>query len=341
MAREVKLNCPECDDAQDLLARRSFIRVVGGAAALGSLAGLPRSAHAEDTATKVAKPAESLVRELYASLSEEQRKSVVLPWNHGAEKGLATRLGMYNAPIGKKICEVYTKPQQELIERTLKAICSDDAGYERISRRGTFDASGSLDRCGATIFGDPSDGGQFAWVFTGHHLTVRCDGNSEPGAAFGGPMYYGHSVQGYNERNVFNFQTKNVLAVFDALSEEQRKKAIVTGNPGEQAGSVRFRDKGAMRPGIAYAELSADQRKLVEQVMRELLSPYRKEDGDEVMQIVRETGGIEKLNLAFYRDKDGSEKDNWHFWRLEGPGFVWNYRVLPHVHCFVNISSRV
>src|SRR5581483_9063093 len=100
-------------------------------------------------------------------------------------------------------------------------------------------------------------------------------------------------------------------------------------------------DKGATRPGIAYAELSADQRKLVEQVMRELLSPYRKEDGDEVMQIVRETGGLEKLNLAFYRDKDGSEKDNWHFWRLEGPGFVWNYRVLPHVHCFVNISSRV
>jgi hypothetical protein len=31
----------------------------------------------------------------------------------------------------------------------------------------------------------------------------------------------------------------------------------------------------------------------------------------------------------------------WHFWRLEGPGFVWNYRVLPHVHTYVNISSRI
>ena len=26
------------------------------------------------------------------------------------------------------------------------------------------------------------------------------------------------------------------------------------------------------------------------------------------------------------------------FWRLEGPGFVWNFRVLPHVHTFVNIA---
>ena len=33
--------------------------------------------------------------------------------------------------------------------------------------------------------------------------------------------------------------------------------------------------------------------------------------------------------------------ERWHFWRLEGPGFVWNYRVLPHVHCYVNISSKI
>ena len=36
--------------------------------------------------------------------------------------------------------------------------------------------------------------------------------------------------------------------------------------------------------------------------------------------------------------KVGSESE---FWRLEGPGFVWNYRVLPHVHTYVNISSKL
>jgi hypothetical protein len=75
-------------------------------------------------------------------------------------------------------------------------------------------------------------------------------------------------------------------------------------------------------------------------VMRDILSPYRKEDVDEVMDIVKANGGLEEMHLAFYADKDRPQKgEPWHFWRLEGPGFVWNYRVIPHVHCFVNIAK--
>ena len=60
---------------------------------------------------------------------------------------------------------------------------------------------------------------------------------------------------------------------------------------------------------------------------------------DEVMKIITETGGMDKIQLAFYPDKAMRDTQPWHFWRLEGPGFVWNYRVLPHVHTYVNISS--
>jgi hypothetical protein len=103
---------------------------------------------------------------------------------------------------------------------------------------------------------------------------------------------------------------------------------------------VRFRKKGEARPGIASADMTAEQKVLLEKVMRDVLSPYRKEDSDEVMSIIKATGGMEKLNLAFYRDADADPKERWHFWRLEGPGFVWNYRVLPHVHCYVNIATQ-
>ena len=72
--------------------------------------------------------------------------------------------------------------------------------------------------------------------------------------------------------------------------------------------------------------------------MRSVLSPFRAEDGDEVMKIIKANGGMDKIHLAFYNEE--AEDVDWHFWRLEGPGFVWNYRVLPHVHCFVNISSE-
>jgi len=328
----------------EALDRRNFFRVAGGSAAALSLAASVKVARADQApVAKPAKPAEDLVKELYQGLSEEQKKAIVLPWDHGSNGGkdTPTRGRMYNGPVGRKIGDIYTKPQQELVERILRAISSDEDGYRKMTRNGTFDGSGSLQGCGATIFGDPSGGQKYCWLFTGHHLTVRCDGNSEEGAAFGGPMYYGHSPNGYSDRNCFFYQTKTVLSVFDALSEKQRTQAVVTGSPGEQLPSVRFRKPGEAHPGLHIGELSADQRGLVQKVMRDILSPYRKEDADEVMDILRANGGLEKVHLAFYQDAKMNDQQRWHFWRLEGPGFLWNYRVLPHVHTFVNISSKI
>jgi hypothetical protein len=57
------------------------------------------------------------------------------------------------------------------------------------------------------------------------------------------------------------------------------------------------------------------------------------------MQLVKTHGGMDKLHVAFFKDEAMKDKQPWHFWRVEGPGFVWNYRVLPHVHCFVNIGD--
>jgi hypothetical protein len=342
--------CPECEGetgAQQLLHRRSFIRNAGesaaGLIALGGLAAVPAVATAKVVPVKKpAKPAEELVKELYASLTGDQKKDVVMAWDHGSANGrrLPTRMGMYNRYINKPIGSVYTKAQQELITKILRAISSDDEGYRRITRNGTFDGSRSLQGCGANIFGEPGENTQFAWVFTGHHLTVRCDGNSEEGAAFGGPIYYGHSPNGYSERNIFNYQTKSVLSVFDALSEKQRKVAVITGTPGELYPSVRFREATQPKPGLSYGEMNKEQRALVEEVMHDVLSPYRQEDVKEVMQIIKANGGMAKIHLAFYEDRRVRDNQRWHFWRLEGPGFVWNYRVLPHVHTYVNIATE-
>jgi hypothetical protein len=79
----------------------------------------------------------------------------------------------------------------------------------------------------------------------------------------------------------------------------------------------------------------------LEEVMRDILAPYRKEDVDEVMDIVKANGGMEKIQLGYFPDRRMKDEAPWHFWRLEGPGFVWNYRVLPHVHTYVNISSKI
>ncbi len=324
-------NCPECTGTFAPVHRRNFLRTVGASAAALVLGNGVR-------ADVQVKPAEDLVRELFATLSADQKKIVVLPWNHKlkAADALPTRSGMYNAAIkGEKIVTHYTKPQQELLDKIFHGICAEGDGYKRLSRGGNFDASGAFTNIGAHIFGDPTEKHQFSLVFSGHHLTVRCDGNSEPDTAFGGPMYYGHTPDGYSDENIFYYQTKAVRAVYDALSEKQRAAASIDGTPGELMKSVEFRKKF---PGLSIQELSKDQKALVQATMRELLSPFRKEDADEVMDILKATGGLEKIHLAFYFEEFGDSK-NWHFWRLEGPGFVWNFRVLPHVHTYVNIAK--
>jgi hypothetical protein len=353
----IEKNVSACSDCEEF-DRRGFLgamargaAVVGGLAG-GGLAGGGLAGGRAFGAEAVAKPAaaksaangvaEGLIRELHGTLSSEQKAAVVYAWDHGPVGGLPTRLQMVNRPhFNKPIGKTYTKTQQELCHKILKAMVSDDEGYRRISRGGDFDGSGSFEGLGAHIFGDPTDGGKFSFVFSGHHLTIRCDGNSEPATAFGGPMYYGHSEDGYSPDNVFFYQTKGVLEVYGALDEKQRKQATIINNmPGEQFKSVEFRKPSEARPGVAYADLSSDQKELVEKVMRDILSPYRKEDADEVLSIVKATGGMDKMHLAFYDDSKTDAKAPWHFWRLEGPGFVWNYRVLPHVHTFVQIANK-
>src|SRR5262245_42594057 len=334
-------DCPECAEFD----RRDFVRTlaVGGAAlAAGGTVLAPRPLYAGERAPMprvVNAVAEDLVKELYATLDADQKKSVVKSWDHPARKTVNP-----NKALDKKIGAVYTKPQQELLERIVKAISSDDKGWHQITRAGTWDASKSFDQCGADIFGDPASG-KFAFEFTGHHLTVRCDGDSEEGAAFGGPIYYGHSPNGYAPSNVFVYQTRQVMKAYDALDEKQRKEALVTGRtPGEGAKSIQLK-KDPKLPGIAYADLTGDQKELVEMVMKAVLSPFRQQDGAEVVSIIKAMGGMEKVHLAFYSEEwentKTNEKQPWSFWRLEGPGFVWNFRVLPDVHTYVSVVAEI
>ena len=338
--------CPDCTDGA--LDRRNFFNAVGGTAVtlvgLQAVSSAPRvlgqAPAAQAPAARQAKPAEALIRELHSTLSDDQKRRVVLPWDHGGA-GSPTRLRMYNAAIfgDRRIQDVYTPAQRELCDRILRGICSGDDGYRLISRANTFDGSRTFENCGAYIFGDPTGNNPYSWVFTGHHLTVRCDGNSEQDSAFGGPMYYGHSPDGWSQRNLFFPQTRAAKEVFDSLNDNQRRQALVDGNPGEQMPSVQFRARGQRHPGLAAGDMTPDQRRLVEQLMRKVLEPYRAEDASEVMQIVRRNGGLERLHLAFYLE--GNQDNRWSFWRIEGPGFVWNFRVLPHVHTFVYISSKL
>src|SRR5262245_8184502 len=153
MSETPKPYCPECDehvDATEALDRRGFIRVVGEQAvtllaAGGALAAAPGLLAAQQPAPGAApaarteRPAEALVRERFTSLTADQRRQVVKPWNHGAENGRGTpsRQRMVNRYLDRRIGDVYTPAQQELLQRILRAIASDEAGHRQLTRNGT------------------------------------------------------------------------------------------------------------------------------------------------------------------------------------------------------------
>ncbi len=344
-----QLSCPDCESAPTVthaLGRRDFMRVLGTTAAAVAVGGLTPLQKARAARAARQAEAEAMVFELFKTMDADQRKKLVLPWDAVAKVGgkdYLARLNTANAPVGKSVIGLeYSKKQVELLDRIFHAISNGEDGYRQLSRKGKFDNSGSFESIGALIYGEPVEGKKFSLVFAGHHLTIRCDGNSEEKTAFGGPLYYGHSPSGYATNNVFYNQTKIVNEMYTALDEKQRPIAVKPGKWQDGVSTVKLPSKDAAVPGLRVQEMSQDQQELIEKVMRELVSPYRKEDGDEVMEIVKENGGLKKMALAFYQEKgEFTDKEPWTYWRLEGPGFVWSFRALPHIHTFVNISSKI
>jgi hypothetical protein len=238
--------------------------------------------------------------------------------------------------------DFYSKQQKELIRAIFEANYQPD-WISRVDKQLKDDTDGK--DWGAeqniAIFGKPG-GGKFELVMTGRHHTSRCDGNSTDHMAFGGPIFYGHAAQGFDEEpnhpgNVYWPQALEANKVYEMLDGKQREKALLAKLPKEQ--SSGFRGPGGMLPGIPVADLSGDQKQQVQKTLQKLIEPYRNSDRDEVLACLKAQGGLDKCSLAFYSDGDIGSDKVWDCWRLEGPSFVWYFRGSPHVHVWVNVSA--
>jgi hypothetical protein len=212
-------------------------------------------------------------------------------------------------------------------------------GYERFMKQMAEDYGG-IGRYHVAIFGEPGSG-KFEWVMTGRHLTIRCDGMFDDGTAFGGPIVYGHGAGDGQQGlpgNVFYYQTLKANEVFKSLDGKQRSKALLERAPSESA--VQIRGAGAAFPGIGMSELTADQKELVKNVMKDLLAPYRKDDVREALTCLVAAGGIDQVHMAFYQQDDVGDDEVWDIWRIEGPSLVCHFRGAPHVHAYINISTK-
>lgn len=323
--------CPDCDG----ITRRDFLKGVGGLALAASVGAAPAFATPRRLASPPPPgPPENLVKMLYDGLTPRQRPLVALPWDDARRSMVQANW----AVVQPSIAELFDPDQQALVNTIFQGVTAPD-WHDKFARQMQDDAGG-IGSYHVALFGDP-DGGKFEWVMTGRHMTRRCSGHSVENVAFGGPIFYGHAVV-FNEKpdhpgNVFWYQAKRANEVFQALDGHQRGEALIARAPVESA--ISFRHDGAY-PGIAVGDLSRDQQQLVHEVMHDILAPFRPSDVKEVLRELKESGGLQKIHLAFYKQGDLGNDGVWDIWRLEGPSFVWHFRGAPHVHTWVNIAGR-
>ena len=334
-------NCPDCDRDSESFNRRDFLRTTGaGAAAVVAATAMPRWALADEPAKK---PPETLVKLLYDSLQENQRKEVCFDWDfQDKERGLLRTRVSNNWHITKPVIntDFFTADQRRLVRDIFEGIIQPE-WQPKVDKQLKDDAGGFGNQQNIAIFGKPGES-KFEFVMTGRHMTLRCDGNSADSVAFGGPIFYGHAASGFDEKpghpgNVYWEQSLAANKVYEMLDGKQRKLAEVAKTPVEQDSG--FRGAAGPFPGIPVTEMSSDQKELVQQTLQKLLAPYRQSDRDEVVACLKAQGGLDKCSLAFYTDEDLGEDRVWDNWRLEGPSFVWYFRGVPHVHVWVNVAS--
>lgn len=335
---------PESDCCAEF-SRREFVKTLGGGllAASASVPLIGRVAQAAGDQAKAGPSpsdlAETAVARFYKTLSKSQREQICFPFDHSLRSVVKN-----NWDIVKPAISDLNTEQQALCQEIMKNLCSED-GYHRFMKQMEDDAGG-FEAYHVAVFGEPGTDKPFEWVLTGRHDTLRADGNSVSGAAFGGPIFYGHAADGhFNEdakhtNNVWWYQGEQANKIFATLDDKQKAQALVAKAEEDDARSIRLRGDKLPGIGLAVSELDGQQKEMVRQLIEMGLRPFRAVDAAEVRECVQAEGGPDKMRLTFFKEGDIGEDQVWDIWKLEGPAFSWFFRGSPHVHTWLNVGRK-
>jgi hypothetical protein len=244
----------------------------------------------------------------------------------------------------QRVGKDFTPDQQAMIREIFLKMHSPEYA-QRVMQQVEHDAGDAgFGACSIALFGQPGIG-KFEFVLTGRHVTRRCDGDSVQGAAFGGPIFYGHAALSDEEAadhpgNIYWYQARRANEVFKMLDGKQRELALLGTSRGEHGtDTVALTGKKNGLPGIPVSELSSDQKEHVHMVMADLLAPFRKQDADEAIKLIK-ANGFDNLHMAFYKNPDIGNDGVWDVWQIEGPAMVWYFRGAPHVHTWVHVRQQ-
>ncbi len=187
------------------------------------------------------------------------------------------------------------------------------------------------------IFGEPSTEKTWSWRVEGHHLSVSVtlvDGQklaSTP-AFFGANP--GHVRQGpHAGLRVLHAEEDLGRALLQSLEPKQRESAVIAVEAPADVINGPGREASPLEPaGLAAAELSASQRKMLMTLIREYVHNFRPEMARQDMQKIRQAG-IDQIHFAWAGSDQVGEG---HYYRIQGPTFIMEYdntqNMANHIH---------
>lgn len=325
--------------------RRSFLGLAGASA---TLLGTPTLAAQPALLLPTRSATDSLPMQLWKSLTDEQRMKVGLPANHPRRQYVSN--WWYIHP-NFRIPATFTPDQQELIRRIFDSLHSPEY-IEEVRKQVQIDQYAQAKNAPAAgFFGTPDDP-DFEFIFTGHHVTRRCNAHSDKGRGFGGaPIFYGHYPHAEeNMRDNFNeapdhpgnpywYQGRIFNQFVQGLDAVQRQQGLVSAEPRSEDPESVISPPTATQ-GLAVASLSSDQKKLFVETMRKMLAMFRPDDVTATMQTIEQKGIVDRLHVSWFAGRYDIGGDKvWDTWQIEGPDMVWYFRGQPHIHCYLHLRG--
>ena len=316
-----------------LTTRRDVIRTLGATVLLSALPSL-RAAKAEK---------DSLPMQFYKSLSEEQRGKICLPVNHAKRQFVSN--WWYICPE-QRLNTFYTQDQQDLVRQIFESLHSPEH-REKMNWQVQKDLMGNIKNTPSVgFFGTPEDKG-FEFIYTGHHVTRRCNAHTDKGLGFGGaPIFYGNFAKAFKESkdhegNPFWYQGLLFNEFASALDAKQREKMLVGREPRDEKPQTVIEKRKTDLPGLSCADLSKDQQAKLLETMRRMLVCFRADDVAATMKSIADRKLVDQLFVSCYGGEYdiGSDKV-WDTWQIEGPEMVWYFRGVPHIHAYFHLTAQ-
>lgn len=327
------------------LTRRGFMRAAGTSAAVLALT---PSVSCFGTAAAGRPSTDSLAMQLYKSLSDEQRERVCLPIDHPKRQFVSN--WWYIHP-DHRIPGTFNADQQELIQTIFDSLHSSEY-IDDVKKQVTIDQYGQAKNAPAAgFFGTPDDD-DFEFIYTGHHVTRRCNAHTDKGQGFGGaPIFYGHYPhptdnmrENFNESsdhpgNPYWYQGRIFNEFVQALDERQQQAGLLSVSPRSENPDAVISRTSPLR-GLKCSELSADQKQQFVETMKRMLAMFRDDDVKATIQVIQQHNIVDRLHVSWYDGKYDIGSDRvWDTWQIEGPDMVWYFRGQPHIHCYFHLKT--